>query len=106
MPVLKLHWLSRRAFNGRGLDVAYIAAQLSLDLCKWKPTHSRLIALPLGLGTVRWYSGEKMPACRRVEGPRGDPLVSFAIAQDCGHCPKCKPLWPFRVARIFVSKQS
>lgn len=94
----KMHWLSRRALNGYRLDIPYIAAQLSLDLCGWKPTHSRLVRLPLIGAKVRWYMSGKMPACRKVEGSRGDPSVSFAIAQDCGNCQSCAMPWPLRAA--------
>ena len=62
----RYHWLSRRAFH-KGtwrLDVRYIAAQLSLDLCGWQPTHSVIKKLPFsicGVRGVQWYAAGPIP---------------------------------------------
>lgn len=97
---MKRYWLSKRAFRKGTFtpDWQYIAAQLSLDICGWNPTHSRAYVIPL-IGVIRWYSAAKMPSCRKEAGNHGSPLVSFAIAQDCGQCDECKPKWPSRVYR-------
>jgi len=48
------HWLSSRIFKGPH-KLHYIAAQLSLDLCDWKPKGIKYIKIPLSKYRLRWY---------------------------------------------------
>jgi len=59
-----LYWLTSRALKMRDgkrtwhLDIPYIAAQLSLDLCGWRPKGQRIVKLWPGR-YIGWYTPQR-----------------------------------------------
>jgi len=54
---MRYHWLSKKVLTSYSLwgSICYVAAQLSLDLCDWKPKGSRMVKLPFIKYRIRWY---------------------------------------------------
>lgn len=82
-------------------DERWAFSQLSLSLCDRKPTHALTVQINGEGRPFQWYRSGQMPKCRKVEGPSGKPLVSFAVAQDCGDCDSCRPPHPLTTYRMF-----
>lgn len=84
-------------------DIAFTAAQMSLDLFgRTTPLHCLLVKLNGEGEAFRWYRPGREPRCREVVGSHGNPLVSFAIPQDCGKCDECRPPEPLTTHRPFL----
>lgn len=80
-------------------DIAFTAAQMSLDLFgRTAPSHCLLVKLNGDGEAFRWYRPGREPRCREVVGPRSN---SFAIAQDCGKCDECRPPEPLTTHKTY-----
>lgn len=78
------------------IDVAWVMAQLSLDMCVGTPFHALSVQINGEGPAFRWYRRGKPPACRRPAGAN-----SMMIEQDCGSCEECRPPRPLTVFRLF-----